>query len=530
MIERGQDAAGELSPKDSFAAVYVACLKAELTGHLVIWDEDRACDGKIAFRDGHPFHVGGEAFEDHPLGRVLSELGSVDTGDIEFALEAQKSEPAPPLLGDMLNRELVLDDDAIEGALEIQTKRRLLSAFDIRNGMWRCEWAKKDDFARGGAPMQGWAVLIPGVRESATDRELRRLTDDLLGHAVKLSCSVEEAHKYGHDAGDESILIALEKPRKPDQLERELSDRKHVRGVLLALHLAGVLERLPAQKGVPFPKTPRRSKSSGGSAPKIERVSTAAPAPAPAPETKSQPKPPPKPSPEALQLADDIKRRCKDIDDQSHFEVLGATESTSTDALRTLFAELVRSYHPDKLTQLNLPKDVVDKAAELSTRLNDSYATLTDPKRRSEYLRLYHDSRIKGSSRKEAQVKDTETKFKMGMVLLKKRSYSEARALLQTAAEADPTNGTYKAYLAWAMWTDPSLLIDVVGPKVLELLEEATKHTNTDAQAFYFYGAVLKVRGDLARAQKMFKKTLNIDPRHVEATRELRLMRMRQKR
>ena len=527
MIERDKNTDGALGSGDPFSVLYVACLQAQLNGELVIWDDDAGCEGRIAFRDGHPFHVGGEAFAEHPIGRVLLELGSVDTGDIEVAVETQKSVPPgeAPLLGEILGQALVLDDGAIESALEIQTKRRLIGAFSIANGMWRCQWAKREDFTRGGAAIDGWTVLIPGVRESTDDKALRRLNDDLLGHSVMLTCTVEEAHAFGHDAADEPILISLEKPRKPDQLEREIGNRRHVRAVLLALSLAGKLERLPAHKGVPFAKTPRRSKTEGAApAPRIERASTSA---QPKP---TEPKPrPAKASADTKKLADDIKAAAKGIDDRSCFDLLGATESTPKDDLRVAYTDLVRKYHPDALSQQGLPQDVLDLAAELSGKLNEAYDTLTDDRKRAEYLRLYHDDRIKGSSRKKALLDDAQTKFKMALVLLKKRNYTQARELLKYATESDGKNGTYKAYFAWSLWTDPSLLIDVVGPKVMDLLAAAVKLAPDDAQAHYFYGAVLKVRGDLAKAQKFFRKTLEIDPRHVEATRELRLMRMRQK-
>jgi DnaJ-class molecular chaperone len=66
------------------------------------------------------------------------------------------------------------------------------------------------------------------------------------------------------------------------------------------------------------------------------------------------------------------------------FAVLGATTATSTEALKELHRALARKFHPDLC---RLPD-----AHDLCARINVAYDTLSDPKRRKDYIR---DSKVK---------------------------------------------------------------------------------------------------------------------------------------
>ena len=66
------------------------------------------------------------------------------------------------------------------------------------------------------------------------------------------------------------------------------------------------------------------------------------------------------------------------------FSALGATTATTADALKELHRALARKFHPDLCS---LPD-----AHDLCTKINVAYDTLSDPKRRKEYIR---DSKVK---------------------------------------------------------------------------------------------------------------------------------------
>lgn len=66
------------------------------------------------------------------------------------------------------------------------------------------------------------------------------------------------------------------------------------------------------------------------------------------------------------------------------FAVLGATTATSLEALKELRRALAAQVHPDRC---RLPD-----AHDLCARINVAYDTLSDPKRRKDYIR---DSKVK---------------------------------------------------------------------------------------------------------------------------------------
>lgn len=81
----------------------------------------------------------------------------------------------------------------------------------------------------------------------------------------------------------------------------------------------------------------------------------------------------------ALERAAQFVREAADA-----FSVLGATTSTTGDALKELHRALARKFHPDLCS---LPD-----AHDLCAKINVAYDTLSNPKRRKDYIR---DSKVK---------------------------------------------------------------------------------------------------------------------------------------
>jgi curved DNA-binding protein CbpA len=230
-----------------------------------------------------------------------------------------------------------------------------------------------------------------------------------------------------------------------------------------------------------------------------------------------------------LRLIKEMQTFGASLREKSLFQVFSVDEDATDDDVRARYTDLVRRFHPDRLSQQGLRQEILDQAKDLSSRLNDAYQTLANAESRKKYLALVKDERIKGSAVRKVQIEEADKKFKMAQILLKKRDFARCRDLLKTSLEIDPNNGEYKAYMAWALWMDPTLLKDVITPKVVGLLKDAVRLAPENAQVHYFIGSVMKVTGDNAAAVKHFKKAVSVDPSHVDASRELRLVEMRKK-
>ena len=67
--------------------------------------------------------------------------------------------------------------------------------------------------------------------------------------------------------------------------------------------------------------------------------------------------------------------------DRSQFDphaILGVSNSTGKDEMRSAYIQLVKSYHPDRFANLDLPQEMKDYAAAMQARINMAYDQLKD--------------------------------------------------------------------------------------------------------------------------------------------------------
>jgi tetratricopeptide (TPR) repeat protein len=77
--------------------------------------------------------------------------------------------------------------------------------------------------------------------------------------------------------------------------------------------------------------------------------------------------------------------------DQNLYELLQVSESADPEIIQAAYRRLILRYHPDRSSEPN--------AAEMTQRLNDAYAVLSDPIQRAKYDRERRDSTSRPSSR-----------------------------------------------------------------------------------------------------------------------------------
>jgi hypothetical protein len=105
-----------------------------------------------------------------------------------------------------------------------------------------------------GVPTPAWAMFFEGLANEASDGELRQVADGLLGRAIQLRGGTVGLPDWEPSGPERKLIQYLEKPRKPDHLERAMKNRKQVRGFVRALELLDRLVVLPAAKAIPIPK------------------------------------------------------------------------------------------------------------------------------------------------------------------------------------------------------------------------------------------------------------------------------------
>jgi DnaJ-domain-containing protein 1 len=71
--------------------------------------------------------------------------------------------------------------------------------------------------------------------------------------------------------------------------------------------------------------------------------------------------------------ADHLQKRQPEIAVFDPYTVLGVTRDTAPDAIRSAYITLAKAYHPDRIANADLPKEMRDYAAAMLIRINLAY-------------------------------------------------------------------------------------------------------------------------------------------------------------
>ncbi len=520
MLDLSAPRSGVLGPEHWFSDLYVAALEGRFTGGVLIRADDG--DRALFFRAGDPVHAGGAGFSDHLLGEVVVNLGLAARPLVVDALRFQASIPEEerPLLGEVLTARLGLSKDAVDRAVRTQTEARTAACFALGAGSFHAAPGEDERVRSVGRPVDGWAVLLRGLTEHGSAEELRGTADRLLGRAVRLKGSARQLEAL--TSLSEPIrhgLKYLQKPRKPDQLERAL-DRRLARGLLRMLELLELLELLPVARAIPIPKVAAR----------LETFREDSPNPAPSPRPAQSERPAPsRTDPAAARSADrspfsEVERRFEELGQLDHFGVLGLARDDPPDLVRRRYTELAKRFHPDAFSGRNVPPDIEEKIRALSARLNEAYRVLSQQEARSEYEALLEDERFAGDSRRADQIREASLKVKMALVHIKKREFDKGRAMLRAAVEADPHSRAYQAHLAWSMFVDPKFDREEAKREGLPLLVGALATENENPVVHFYLGRAYKELGQMKQALQHFNAASKLDRSFADAQREARLL------
>ena len=293
MIDFSTMATGEIGTAVRYSDLYASAMASQFTGAVVVSVLDKT--RVTFFRAGNPICVAAIGEPDHLIGAILIELGKCVDAAVDAAAAVQEQLPPAerPLLGQLLAQHGDADDASVREAMLLQTTRRISDLFATVEGSWQAAPGDNDRTQLIGVPMAGWPLMLPSLKNYACDDELRDVQDALLGKAVQYKGAALDLKMLGFDDEDRNLLELISKPRKPDQLERALKDRRQVRAVLKLLGICGNLELLSSKAGVPIPSTirvPKPSKAPGSGS----MIDAIAP-PSPSSGEHDVPVPPPMP-------------------------------------------------------------------------------------------------------------------------------------------------------------------------------------------------------------------------------------------
>jgi tetratricopeptide (TPR) repeat protein len=527
MLDLGAKTAGELGSSVYFSDLLAAAAFGQYTGTITL-----KVDGGemgMAFREGNPLVGAGSAFTEERLGDILVGDGAAAPGVIDGALLAQAAFPAAerPLLGELLLSSGDCTADAIASALERQLPVRLERALAVTSGRWTATAGETGNTRKMRPAVDGLGSLHPLIKRASSDGELREIGDRYLGSALKLKLPTATVERLMLDPVTTKALRYLDKPRKAHQIEQAVGDRRGVRALLKALTALDGLEVLPMRQSIPIKDVTRvavpRAESGASPPAPVGSGFTAAepPKPQPAPAPAAPPPPPaPKLAPEFLA---ELQQLSDAAGTKNHFELLGVTQETNDKDLRAKFTELAKRFHPDALGPGAAP-EIAGMCRTVSAALNEAYTTLSDAEKRKAYL----VDLSKGIAGKDPNPAGAKVKYEMGLVHLKKAEFAKAREMFKLAIDMAPSNCLYHASYGWSWFSDAKMARKEAIPVALKALKDATDLDKNEPNVWFWYGRVLKEKGDLKEARRCFEICVRMMPKHADAAREIRLMEMRE--
>jgi len=239
--------------------------------------------------------------------------------------------------------------------------------------------------------------------------------------------------------------------------------------------------------------------------------------------------------PETAWRRAEIERRAQSIDGEDFYQMLGVTPESTPDQVKAAYFTLAKTWHPDRLpSELSAVKPMV---ARVFARLSEAYQTLFDPVKAKGYAQLLKSGQTAADDQEKlARVVDAAVEFQKAEILLKKNDLAGAEQLAAKAAEADPDQPEYLTLLTWirAMRRgDPPAIregqVSTHYDDLIGILDDVLAKETRFERALYYRGVLLKRSGRTEKALVDFRLAAEVNPKNLDAVREVRLYEMRKR-
>jgi CheY-like chemotaxis protein len=420
------------------------------------------------------------------LGRYLLDRGALGEEEYREAIEAMLG--SKKKLGEFLIARGLMDPERLFEAVRDNVAGKVLEVFTWQGGDFRVSPYREPPAHIPGRPLEAHRVLWEGVRShlpfdrvSATLRpqmELHLLSQgDLLELAAEVSVEKEDLHFLR--------MLRRLRGRKLGDVLAELRGEAEVR-FLYYLLLRGYLTLSRGAGGGP---------GLGLDSADLERVRRA-------------------------------RHRLDAFRSRNSFQVLEVPLDATDEKVRESYLRRAKDVHPDMLGPQD-PPELQQIHAETFHLIQAAYEALKSESRRREYLKFIQDGPEEDVSG-GARVLEAEGFFQRGRVLLRRRAWDEAAEAFRQAWEANPEEGDYALQLGIARMHQAAAGRESFLAEAEELLVRARGMLKSSPEPYFRLGHLRALQGDLEGARSQLDAALARNPNHVEALRELRVLRMRQ--
>lgn len=503
-------------------------MEKKLSGTIELFAPDKR-SAVLLFAKGEPTKVRTSDAVAY-LGQVLFELGLIEEERLNRSLaELAKLKSA----GSKLHGALLVESGAIDGVklragLAEQIGRKLRHAagmppdtayayyedFDALRG-----WGGGDSVGVDPVPYL-WGML----REYTPWEHVHAALAKVAASPLRLARGADVARLgLAPEEAAAAELLRLRPLRGGDLAKTASLNERTAQLLAYLLLVTKQVDVLPPVESMP----PSKARASGP--PPISMASrqpTPRPSAAPVPPKSPAPPTPAALSPELAERWKEITDRAASIDRADYFMMLDIARDATHEDIETAFFALAKRWHPDRLPPELAP--VRDACSRVFARMSEAHTTLGDEEQRARYMKLLAEG--SGSPEMQetvAKVIEASQNFQKAEVFLKRNDLAQAEAYCRQALDADPMQADYLAMHAWLFALKPENQSPEKTLDSIKLLDKAASLNNRCEKAYYWRGMLYKrlARGDMAA--KDFKRVADLNPRNIDAAREVRLHQMR---
>ncbi len=227
-------------------------------------------------------------------------------------------------------------------------------------------------------------------------------------------------------------------------------------------------------------------------------------------------------SPDHAKRLEDLRAAAHKLVMADYFVALGVSRTATPEEVKKAFVEAAKTWHPDRV-----PAGLEDARpllGKLFARLELARATLSDPRRRKQYLDDLAKP-VTAANAGDVSSAEATLEFRKAEVMLKKNDAAGAEAHLRKAVHLAPSNVEFQVLLVW-LQAKP----DSTRARLAELVADLDRllGRESSSEKGYFYRGQLRKRIDQPdQAHADFVKAAELNPNNVDAAREVRIYTMR---
>ncbi|MFV8751396.1 DUF4388 domain-containing protein [Nannocystaceae bacterium ST9] len=539
----------------SLPRLLFALLRQRFTGTLALEQPGSWGPGSglrtVWLRGGMPVFTDWASDHDR-LGDLLLARGTIDATTHERALRAMAE--GKGLMGEILIELGAIDAAQRTEGLRMQCSRKLIQLFALRGGEIRVDTVEHDVGVEL-APINVLGLIFRGVVAHYDRARIEgEMGPALTGDLVATPALTRYQRQFGFADEDDRVLGSLGRGVGFEGLLMPGVDPLRVSQIVYTLWASQMLRvgqdaneaiakgqtAAAAMVDAPIARPSAPSGSKPAAAPAKPPPAPVKPPPAPVkppPPVVSKPEPSPEPAPLPVDEGFDFEGQlgmleAKVAAEANAFELFGLGVEADRKQIRDVWAELSKRFHPDALegagrANLRLRVDHVFAA------LSEAYGVLSDKDAR-EKLReaiVTGGSGIKASDDASVVVRnafEAELMARDADKLLRGSSWERARDIYARAHELSPSDPDIEAALIYARhMARPRDMTEIRAE--LANLARLVEQAPACSRAFYFSGMIHLQLDEGDAAKLRFMDALRADPRNVDAERQLRGLKIKER-